>query len=117
MSMNKITAIHKGVEQSRGAQIPDWAYRDVLFMLIDYSIRSYEVLEHHLTDAEKEEVFEVFYKVGLRMGLMGLPINYRHWQQMRDEHLQANMINSTFTTDLYSQYRKQLGYGRYQVLK
>src|SRR5258707_15103976 len=31
-SIDKITAIHKGVEQSRGAQIPDWAYGEVLFM-------------------------------------------------------------------------------------
>ena len=34
-AIHKITAIHKTVEASRGAQIPDWAYRDVLFMLID----------------------------------------------------------------------------------
>src|SRR5471030_3514335 len=59
-AIDRITAIHRGVEQSRGARIPDWAYRDVLFMLIDYSIRSYEVLERQLTDEEKEEVFEVF---------------------------------------------------------
>src|SRR6187200_3295101 len=29
-AIDKITSIHKGVEQSRGATIPDWAYRDVL---------------------------------------------------------------------------------------
>jgi hypothetical protein len=33
------------VEQRRGAAIPDWAYRDVLFMLIYYSISAYELLE------------------------------------------------------------------------
>lgn len=116
-SIDKITAIHKGVEQSRGTQIPDWAYRDVLFMLIDYSIRSYEVLEHDLSDNEKEEVFDVFYKVGLRMGLSGLPINYQRWQQMRNEHLRDDLISSKFTVDLYQQYRKHLGYIRYQLLK
>src|SRR6185295_9915837 len=47
-SIDKITAIHIGVENSRGAKIPDWAYRDVLFMLIDYSISSFEVLERKL---------------------------------------------------------------------
>src|SRR5882762_1723026 len=41
-AIDHITPIHKSVEQSRDAQIPVWAYRDVLFMLIDYSIRSYE---------------------------------------------------------------------------
>ncbi len=59
-AIDKITHIHQGVEAARGEQIPDWAYRDVLFMLIDYSIRSFELLERKLTDAEKQEVFEVF---------------------------------------------------------
>src|SRR6476660_978064 len=44
-AIDQITAIHKNVEASRGTQIPDWAYRDVLYMLIDYSIRAFEVLE------------------------------------------------------------------------
>src|SRR6185369_3111766 len=44
-AIDQITAIHKQVEGKRGAKIPDWAYRDVLFMLIDYSIRSFELLE------------------------------------------------------------------------
>src|SRR5215216_2966714 len=48
-AIDKITAIHAAVESNRGAQIPDWAYRDVLFMLIHYSIASYELLERKLT--------------------------------------------------------------------
>ncbi|MEO6523275.1 MAG: oxygenase MpaB family protein [Mucilaginibacter sp.] len=116
-AIDRITAIHKGVEQSRGAQIPDWAYRDVLFMLIDYSIRSYEVLERELTADEKQEVFDVFYKVGYRMHLTGLPATYHHWQQMRQQHLRDNMINSHFTADLYRQYKKHLGFMRYNLLK
>ena len=59
-AIDRITAIHHGVEENRGAKIPDWAYRDVLFFLIDYSIRSFEVLERKLTDAEKAELFDVF---------------------------------------------------------
>src|ERR1700704_2369637 len=35
-AIDKITAIHSSVEKSRGSTIPDWAYRDVLFMLIYY---------------------------------------------------------------------------------
>src|ERR1700741_2161718 len=66
-AIDQITAIHHQVEANRGAKIPDWAYRDVLFMLIDYSIRSYEALERRLTDWEKAEVFDVFYRVGQRM--------------------------------------------------
>src|SRR2546430_6769723 len=37
-AIDQITAIHKSVETKRGDKIPDWAYRDVLFMLIHYSI-------------------------------------------------------------------------------
>lgn len=116
-SIDKITAIHKGVETARGAQIPDWAYRDVLFLLIDLSIRAYELLEAPLTTTQKTEVFDVFNRVGERMQLKGLPANYPHYLQMRQEHLEQNLVNSTFTIDLYRQYRKHLGPVRYQILK
>ena len=91
-AIDKIAAIHGAVEQKRGAQIPDWAYRDVLFMLIDYSIRAYEVLERKLTQEEKEETFDVFYRVGVRMGIQGLPTTFEEWQKMRDKHLRDNLI-------------------------
>src|SRR3954464_11398956 len=48
-AIDKITAIHSAVEKKRGDQIPDWAYRDVLFMLIDYSIRSFELVQRRLS--------------------------------------------------------------------
>lgn len=115
-SIDKITSIHKTVEQNRGANIPDWAYRDVLFMLIDYSIRSFELLERKLSEAEKEEVFNVFYRVGVRMNLNGLPENYGQWLVMRQQHLQQNLMKSGFTVDLYKQYQKHLGIVRYSLL-
>ena len=116
-AIDKITAIHKNVEEQRGAQIPEWAYRDVIFMLIDYSIRSFEVLERKLTAEEKDNTFEVFYRVGLRMGIKGLPLNYQDWLIMRNEHLKQDLICSDFTVDLYKQYRKHLGLVRYWLLK
>ena len=115
-AIDKIAAIHSAVEKQRGGNIPDWAYRDVLFMLIDYSIRSFEILERKLSDAEKEEVFHVFYKVGERMQLKGLPANYTEWLPMRAEHLKQDLIKSNFTADLYKQYRKHLGPIRYKLL-
>jgi hypothetical protein len=115
-AIDKISAIHSAVEKSRGASIPGWAYRDVLFMLIDYSIRSYELLERKLTEAEKKEVFNVFYRVGERMGLIGLPLNYTSWLQMRKEHLEQDLIKSEYSVDLYKQYRKHLGPIRYKLL-
>src|SRR5215211_4848061 len=40
-AIDKISSIHGAVEKSRGAKIPDWAYRDVLYMLIHYSIAAF----------------------------------------------------------------------------
>ena len=37
-AIDTLQKIHGAVEQSRGTAIPDWAYRDVLFMLIHYSM-------------------------------------------------------------------------------
>ncbi|MCW3078772.1 oxygenase MpaB family protein [Segetibacter sp.] len=115
-AIDKITAIHTAVEKQRGALIPDWAYRDVLFMLIYYSIRSYEVLERNLSEAEKNEVFDVFNRVGKRMNLEGLPTTYQEWMKMREEHLHNDLAKSEFTKDLYKQYRKHLGLVRYKLL-
>lgn len=116
-AIDQITAIHKAVENSRGAIIPNAAYLDVLYLLIDYSIRAYELLERKLTRAEKAEIFKVFYLVGERMGLKDLPLNYTDWMAKREEQLQYNLYKSTFTVDLYHQYRKHLGLVRYLLLK
>jgi len=116
-AIDQITAIHTAVEKNRNAQIPDWAYRDVLFLLIDYSIRSFELLERKLSGAEKAEVFHVFYSVGKQMRLNGLPLTYEEYCVMRSEHLQQNLISSEFTIDLYRQYKKHLGPTRYVVLQ
>ena len=115
-AIDSITAIHKSVEVNRGAKIPDWAYRDVLFLLIDYSIRSFELLDRRLTDTEKAEVFDVFYRMGIRMQLSGLPATFTEWEKMREEHLQQNLVNSEFTVDLYRQYKKHLGGLRFALV-
>jgi len=108
--------IHTAVEQNRGATIPDWAYRDVLFMLIHYSIASYELLEKKLSDEEKEEVFNVFYRVGARMGLKALPLTYTEWLPVQKEHLLQDLQKSKYTEDLFKQYKKHLGAMRFKVL-
>jgi hypothetical protein len=115
-AIDKITAIHTAVENKRGGKIPDWAYRDVLFMLIHYSISSFEVLERKLTDAEKNEVFDVFYRVGDRMGLQGLPLTYDEWVIARESHMENDLVKSKYTKDLFRQYRKHIGFVRYTLL-
>jgi hypothetical protein len=116
-AIDKISAIHQGVEQARGSRIPDWAYRDVLFMLIDYSVRAFELLERPLTEDEKQEVFEVFYQVGHRMGISQLPLTYTAWLSARQEHLGHDLMKSTYTVDLFKKYRQHLGWLRYILMK
>jgi len=115
-AIDNITAIHSAVEHNRNSKIPDWAYRDVLFMLIHYSIASYELLERKLSAVEKDEVFDVFHRFGERMNLIGLPGSYNEWVIMRKDHLDTNLIKSSYTVDLYKQYKKHLGAIRYQLL-
>ncbi|HSF44481.1 MAG TPA: oxygenase MpaB family protein [Chitinophagaceae bacterium] len=108
--------IHSGVEQKRGYSIPDWAYRDVLFMLVHYSIASYELLEHKLSAEEKEEVYNVFFRMGSRMGVKDLPNTYQSWLPVREEHLRQDLQKSDYTEDLFRQYKKHLGSMRFRVL-
>ena len=115
-AIDKITAIHSAVETNRGATIPDWAYRDVLFMLIYYSIASFELMERKLTMQEKEDLYNVFYRLGDRMGLKELPANFEEWLIMRNEHLQQDLDRSNYSIDLYNQYKKHLGEIRFKIL-
>ena len=115
-AIDTIRQIHTTVEQNRGAAIPEWAYRDVLFMLIHYSIASYELLEKKLSDDEKEEVYNVFYRLGTRMQLKDLPLTYPEWLPVRNQHMIDDLQKSTYTEDLFIQYKKHLGAMRFKVL-
>lgn len=115
-TIEKINRAHSSVESNRGSSIPDWAYRDVLFMLIDYSIRSFEIMERKLTFSEKKEVFKVFLEVGMGMHIKELPATYEQFKIMRKLHLEQHLYNGEFTKDLYCQYRKHLGFIRYRIL-
>lgn len=108
--------IHAQVEANRNSRIPDWAYRDVLYMLIHYSIASYETLERKLTQSEKDDVYDVFYRVGSRMGLQELPVTFALWLVSREHHLRSDLVSSNYTTDLFKQYKKHLGGMRYRIL-
>ena len=115
-AIDTITSIHQNVETDRGGKIPDWAYRDVLFMLVDYSIRSYELLERELTDDEKAEVLNVFIRMGERMDIENLPNNYAEFHIARDQHIINNTAYGDFTKDLFKQYEIHLGKIRYRIL-
>jgi len=115
-AIDKMKQIHSSVEDARGSKIPDAAFRDVLFMLIHYSIAAFEALERKMTKDKKENVVEVFCRVGHRMQIPELPTGYDEWSRMYDIHLNRDLMRSEFTTDLFQQYRKHLGIVRYFIL-
>ena len=115
-AIDRMSGIHSSVEDARGAKIPPAAYRDVLFMLIHYSIAAFEALERKMSKDEKQEVVEVFCRVGNRMEIPGLPSGYDGWLTMYNEHLARDLVYSELTADLFRQYFKHLGAIRYFIL-
>jgi uncharacterized protein (DUF2236 family) len=115
-TLARINAIHGAVEQQRGQSIPDWAFRDVLYMLIDYSERSHRMLYGPLSPTERAELYLVFRRVGEGLNVKALPESYEEWREDRRLHLVRDLVNSKHTGLLYEQYRRHLGEWRYQIL-
>ena len=113
----RMSAIHGGVEAKRGFRIPDWAYRDVQYMLIDYSERAFELLHRPLTGPEREELYDVFRRVAEQMGVPGFPANYVEWLPDRQRHLDRDLVHSPYSDRLFQRYREQLGDWRYDLLR
>jgi uncharacterized protein (DUF2236 family) len=115
-ALARIRAVHEAVERARGQRIPDWAHRDVLYMLIDYSERAHELLARPLTAAEQRELYDVFRRVGEGLHIPDLPPTYAAWKADRDLHLRRDLLHGEGTAALYTQYRRHLGRWRYALL-
>jgi uncharacterized protein (DUF2236 family) len=115
-TLDRITAIHQAVERERGARIPDWAYRDVLFMLIDYSERAHHLLYRPLTRPEKRDLYDVFRRIGDALHISELPDSYEEYRIDRQLHLERDLAYSQNTEHLYEEYRRHLGCWRYELL-
>ena len=115
-TLDRINAQHASVEHQRKQTIPDWAYRDVLYMLIDYSERAYALLYKPLSQVQKNELFEVFLRIGEGLYIPELPKSYSEWQLDRRRHLVRDLSYSKHTAMLYQSYRRHLGFWRYYLL-
>ncbi|HEX8392826.1 MAG TPA: oxygenase MpaB family protein [Longimicrobium sp.] len=115
-TLARIRMVHEAVEHQRGERIPDWAHRDVLYMLIDYSERAHELLVRPLAANEREELYDVFRRVGEGLGIPDLPETYAEWKVDRELHLHRDLVRAEGTGALYDQYRKHLGGWRYHIL-
>ena len=115
-TLDLINAKHHSVERSREQTIPDWAYRDVLYMLIDYSERAYRLLYKPLSSPEQDDLYTVFRRIGDGLQIPELPGTYAEWQDDRERHIDRDLIHSNHTAQLYRQYRRHLGPWRYHLL-
>ncbi len=115
-AFDRIRAVHGAIERQRGQPIPDWAHRDVLYMLIDYSERAHELLDRPLSADEQRELYDVFYRVGTGLGIPDLPPSYTEWRADRECHLRRDLLHSAGTKELYARYREHLGPWRYDLL-
>ncbi len=116
-AIDQITAIHAAVEENRRSKIPDWAYRDVLYMLIHYSIASFELLERPLTTNENDDIYDVFYRLGKRMHLRELPVNFNEWKIDRQIHMKNDLAYGKYSAALFVEYERHLGKIRYWILR
>ncbi|MEO7822489.1 MAG: oxygenase MpaB family protein [Gemmatimonadaceae bacterium] len=115
-TLDRIRSAHGAIEHRRGHRIPDWAHRDVLYMLIDYSERAHELFARPLSAVEQSALYAVFYRVGVGLGIPDLPTSYVEWTEDRDLHMRRDLLNSAGTKALYAQYRSHLGPLRYHLL-
>jgi hypothetical protein len=116
-ALARIRAAHAAVERQRGRQIPAWAHRDVLYLLVDYSERSFRAFHRPLTAAEQRELWADFRRVGEGLGIPELPDGYAGWLADRDRHLVRDLAFSEHTATLYAAYRRHLGPWRYTLLR
>jgi uncharacterized protein (DUF2236 family) len=115
-TLDRIRAVHQAVERQRGRAIPEWAHRDVLYMLIDYSERAHALLARPLTVDEQRELYEVFHRVGTGLRIPDLPPSYTLWRADRERHMRRDLLHGGGTAALYAQYRNHLGPWRYRLL-
>ena len=115
-TLGRIRAAHQAVERERGRKIPDWAHRDVLYMLIDYSERAHEMLARPLTADEQRELYDVFRRVGTGLGIPGLPGTYAGWRADRERHLRRDLVHGALSKALYATFREHLGPWRFHLL-
>ena len=115
-TLGRINAAHRAVERDREQTIPEWAFRDVLYMLIDYSERAYSLLYRPLTTSQRNELYSVFRRIGEGLAIAELPESYAEWQIDRRRHVVRDLCYSQHTALLFQQYRRHLGVWRYNLL-
>ena len=89
--------------------MPDVAYRDVLYMGLEYTLRAYPLIYRHtLSDEEKNLIVRDFNHIGHHMRVPDLARDYASYVQIKTARIAA-LEYSEFTGKLLASYRKALG--------
>jgi uncharacterized protein (DUF2236 family) len=112
-----INRIHQQVEAARGDVIPDWAYSDVLFILIDYGERAHTIVYGPMSPAERQAHFDALLALGQAMDLQDLPTSYEDYRAQRHRQLLEDYAHSSLTERLNAAYHTALGPWRYWLLR
>src|SRR5215211_5966984 len=99
-AVERMNRIHQRVEEARGEEIPQWAYRDMLFILIDYGERAHEVVFGAMTEAERASYFGVALALGRAMSLSDLPATYDDYREQRHRQLLEDYARGPLTDEL-----------------
>ena len=116
-AVRAVNAAHRHVEEQRERRIPQWAYRDTLFMLIDYGERAHRIVFKPMTDAERRCSFEASRLIGEQLGIRGVPPSYAAYHSAREQHLRHHLAHSDLTDRLYGKYEEALGPVRMALLR
>ena len=116
-ALGAMNRAHRNVEGARGEEIPQWAHRDVLFMLVDYGEKAHEVVFGPMSPAEKDAHLEDALALGRAMDLADLPSTYDEYRARRRRQLAEDYAHGPFTDELYARYRAVLGPWRFRLLK
>lgn len=109
----KTNDAHRRVEDQRGERIPEWAYRDMLYMFVDYGIRAHEIVYGPISRPGQRSYCDDVMALGQAMGIKNLPQSYEDYERERSRHLQENYRRSARTSQLNQSYKDALGSMRY----
>lgn len=111
----KTNATHRRVEDQRGERIPEWAYRDMLYMFIDYGERAHNIVYGPMSLPGRRSYCEDVLALGEAMQVSSLPRSYEEYKEQRSEQLQQDYQRSALTHRLNHSYRVALGSIRFSV--
>jgi uncharacterized protein (DUF2236 family) len=111
-----VNGAHRMVERSRDAAIPQWAYRHVLSMLIDYGEQAHRIVFGPMSEHDRAVHFTAMLEIGCALRIAGLPTTYDEYRAQRQAHLQDDIAYGEFSAKLYARYRDALGGWRFRAL-